>query len=302
MTVKGFVFDIQRFSIHDGPGIRTTVFLKGCPLRCQWCHNPEGLRPRQELSYDAARCICCGACSAACPNQAHQITGEGHLFLRDRCEQCGACASACAPEALTWVGKIYDVEDVLKVVRRDRPFYETGGGGMTLSGGEPTMQHDFALALAQAAHREGIHVAMETCGHADAEKLLAYVEPVDLFLFDVKELDARLHREFTGVGNERIIDNLRALDAAGAQLILRCPLIPGKNLREQHFLGIAALANSLTHVLGIELEPYHPLGLHKSERVGMDSPYENDRIMERMEAEAGLAILEANTKIPAKIS
>jgi pyruvate formate lyase activating enzyme len=266
--MTGRIFDIQRFSVHDGPGIRTTVFLKGCPLRCAWCHNPEGISPRPQLAFDPRRCIGCGYCFRVCRRGAHRMAEGRHVLDRDVCEACGTCVAECYAEALEFIGREVSVADVMAEVRADRPFYETSGGGLTLSGGEPLAQIDFAEAVLRAAAAEGIHAAIETCGHAPWPSFERVRPLVGLFLYDWKETDPGRHKEFTGVSNELIRANLRTLYAAGARILLRCPIVPGLNDREDHFAGIASLCRQMPALLGVELLPYHRLGLGKIERLG----------------------------------
>jgi pyruvate formate lyase activating enzyme len=245
--MNGNIFDIQRFCTSDGPGIRTTVFFKGCPLKCLWCHNPESQKKEQQI-----------------------------MFYPEKCKGCGRCKNAdenfvCYNDARRLCGKTVTVDEVMETVLRDKIFYENSGGGVTLSGGEPLYQAAFALDILKAAKGKNIHTAIETCGFATKEDLLAVAEYTDLFLFDYKETNAALHREFTGVDNSVIIENLRLLDSHGKQTILRCPIIPGCNNRHEHYEGIAALANSLDHVLGIEIEPYHSLGESKYTALGRET-------------------------------
>lgn len=270
------VFDIQKFSIHDGPGIRTTVFLKGCPLRCLWCHNPESRSPRPELFFNPEKCLSCGACVEACPRQAHRVPPEGgHLLDRSRCTVCGTCATLCPASALELCGKSMRLSEVLSEVRKDRAFYENSGGGMTLSGGEPMMQFEFVRALCEAAKRApGIpNIAVESCGFAPVEHYRELLPWIDLFLFDVKTLDPEKHRRYTGVPLEPILRTLRFLDDSGAAISLRCPLIPGWNDSEEEQRKIAELANTLRHVRSIDLEPYHPLGEAKARRLGKEPEF-----------------------------
>jgi pyruvate formate lyase activating enzyme len=268
--VTGRIFDIQRFSIHDGPGIRTTVFFKGCPLRCRWCHNPEGVRPEPQLSFQADLCIGCGECLSVCPNAVHVVTDDGeHVLERDRCTVCGRCAEACPSRALEVVGREADVAEIIEEVLRDSVFYETSGGGMTLSGGEPLMQIDLAEALLRAADEAGLHCAVETCGHVEYCCFQTVLPYVALFLYDVKETDPERHREFTGVPNDLILANLRRLHDDGARILVRCPIVPGFNDRPDHFAALARLSESLPRLLGFEIMPYHRLGSSKLRRLGL---------------------------------
>ena len=271
-TRTGRVFDIQRYSIHDGPGIRTTVFLKGCPLQCLWCHNPEGISPEPLLSFTPDRCINCGACVDACPNRAHAMDPQkGHVLLRDRCSVSGECASVCHSRALEIVGTDMSADDVLDRALRDRLFFETSGGGITLSGGEPLLQAAFAEALLEGAKNAGVHTAVETCGHVDFARFARVMPHTDLFLYDIKETDETLHRKHTGVAGTRILDNLRALHEAGASVLVRLPIVPGLNDRQDHFERVASIVKPLPRLLGVEVMPYHGLGAGKRRRFGMES-------------------------------
>jgi len=274
MSETGRVFEFQRFSLHDGPGIRTTVFLQGCPLRCVWCHNPEGIPTHPLISFQVERCVGCGHCFNLCPQGAHAIVEGLHLLDRERCEVCGTCVDGCYARAIEGVGRPMSVAQVLEVVRRDRPFYQASGGGLTLSGGEPALQIGFVLALLQAARDEGIHCCVETCGFGPAEHFAALLPLVDLFLFDLKEMDEERHRAFTGVPNRPILENLRLLHNRGACLRLRLPLVPGYNARPDHFAAVAELVRALPNLEGVELMPYHRLGADKRKRLGLEEGVE----------------------------
>lgn len=266
--ISGIVFNIQKFSINDGRGMRTTVFLKGCPLNCVWCHNPESREKSAEISFIAEKCIGCGYCFRVCPRGCHVMKDGKHEFNRDLCARCGLCAKECYAQALEAVGKSMTVAEVMEEVEKDRPFYETSGGGMTLSGGEPMMQCEFSKALLRAAKAREINTALETCGYAPFDRYAGILDDVDLFLYDCKETDPALHKKFMGVDNTLILRNMFAIDERGKQVILRCPIIPGLNDRDDHFAGIAATANKLKHIVEIHVLPYHPLGESKSGRIG----------------------------------
>ena len=239
----GLVFDIQKFSIHDGPGIRTTVFLKGCPLRCAWCHNPESKDTGIELSFLPDKCINCGYCFRVCPNGCHIMDGGRHVLLRDRCEVCGKCTEECYAQALELVGKEMTIDEVITEVLKDKPFYDTSGGGMTISGGEPLAQAGFTKALLKRAKDDGLHTCIETSGHGKTDHLRSMIPLIDIFLFDYKATDPGVHREFVGTGNTLILENLGLLNDAEVEIYLRCPMVPGINADEEHLSGIADSAN-----------------------------------------------------------
>ncbi|MBE6703359.1 MAG: glycyl-radical enzyme activating protein [Ruminococcaceae bacterium] len=245
--MNGTIFNIQRFCTNDGPGIRTTVFFKGCPLSCLWCHNPESQRGEREILFYKEKCSGCGRCK--------EMTVEDTDFL-------------CYNDAKRICGKSVTVTEVLEEVLKDRLFYENSGGGLTLSGGEPLAQPAFAAALLKGAKEAGLHTAIETCGFT-SERVIREIAPVvDLFLFDFKETNPTLHKQFTGVDNARILENLRLLDSINKESILRCPIIPGCNDRPEHYEGICRLANELRHLRQIEIEPYHSLGEGKYAALG----------------------------------
>ena len=266
----GFIFDIRRFSIHDGPGIRTTVFFKGCPLSCRWCHNPESQGEGRAVMFRETRCMGCGECLAACPEGAI-------LWLEDmpatdllRCEVCGGCVEICPTGARELVGRNWDVAEVMAALRRDTPFYDESGGGVTLSGGEPLHQPGFTKVLLQACKGEDIHTALDTCGYASWETLDEIRPYVDLFLYDIKIMDERLHTQYTGISNRLILENLIRLARLGHKIILRVPLIHGITDGEENITAIAELARSLPGIQRIDLLPYHDAARLKYHRLGRE--------------------------------
>lgn len=267
-NVKGNIHDLLRCSIHDGPGIRTTVFMKGCPLRCLWCHNPESQETYPELSYSPEKCIGCGKCAEACKHGCHAVKENPHYFDRTNCGRCFACLEVCYKGALKRVGDLKTVDQVLTEVLKDRSYYEESGGGVTISGGEPTMQPVFLKALLKRAKEEGLHTCVETCGQASFDVYLSILEFVDIFLYDFKETDPKLHKRYTGVTHERILDNLFALDGRNAATILRCPIVPGLNDDKEHLKGIAKIASGLDNIIEVNVMPYHPYGNTKGVHVG----------------------------------
>ncbi|MCD6508039.1 glycyl-radical enzyme activating protein [Candidatus Poribacteria bacterium] len=268
----GMIFDIKRFAVHDGPGIRTTVFLKGCPLRCLWCHNPEGISRRPQLVFTPQRCIGCGRCLDLCPQGVHSFVDSRHLIEWERCLGCGICVEECYSEALRIAGREVSVEEVMDEVLSDRPFYETSGGGMTLSGGEPLVQPRFALALLQAAKGEGIHTALDTSGFAPWEHLEELLPYTDLVLYDLKHMDEGRHMALTGVSNGRILENLRRLDSVGKRIWIRIPLVPGYNDEDSNYHALGRFLSDLKNVEKIQILTYHKLAESKYESIGRRYP------------------------------
>lgn len=273
LAVQGLLLDIDRFASHDGPGIRTTVFLKGCPLSCIWCHSPESRLHCPELIYQEGRCTACGLCLDECPQQALRIDGSGDKAVahldRTRCDACGRCVEVCYPGALKLAGRLVTVGEVVTQVAKDIPYFRSSGGGVTLSGGEPTRQAHFAYHFLKACQERGIHTAMETTGYAQWETLSALATVTDLFLYDIKCVDDEAHRRFTGVSNRVILDNLQKLAAQDCAIHIRVPCIPTINdspaqiAATAHFVAGCGLAQ-------IVLLPYNGAAGAKYEWLGRD--------------------------------
>lgn len=268
---RGVLFDIMRFAIHDGPGIRTTVFFKGCDLRCWWCHNPEGRAAEPELFFTATRCRMCGRCVPACPNKCHTIDGTRHVINREHCAVCGRCVQACPADALRIAGRSVTAGAVIDEVLEDRHYYATSSGGMTLSGGEPTNQPAFAKALLTLAKHHGIHTAVETNGTGDWDAYNSLIGLTDVFLFDLKQSEENVLQQATGASHERVRGILKRLSDAGASIIIRCPIIPQANAEDDgHWRRVAKIAGELHGVIAIEVLAYHRLWIGKSEGVGAE--------------------------------
>jgi pyruvate formate lyase activating enzyme len=267
MDLTGTVFDIKRYALHDGPGIRTTVFLKGCPLRCPWCHNPEGVSPAPEFMWWEVRCLGCRACEQACPRGAISFPGAAPAVDHTACDMCGACARACYPHALEIAGCKMTVGEVLAEVEKDAVFYGRSGGGVTFSGGEPLMQPEFLKELLKECKRLGIHRAVDTSGHADREVMLSVMNDVDLFLYDIKVMDEGAHEGLTGVSNSVILDNLRMLVEHGKRVAVRFAVIPGVNDSAENVDALGAFVASLGDGCEVHPLPYHRAGAEKSGRL-----------------------------------
>jgi pyruvate formate lyase activating enzyme len=266
MTVKLPVANIQRFSTQDGPGVRTTVFFKGCSLRCVWCHNPEMLRERTEILYTPQNCMACGACAAACNTKAHSFDEAGlHLFDSARCGGCFACVGICP--AIEPVGERQTVDQIMECIRRDEAFYGTTGG-VTLSGGEPLLYMDGCLEILRRSKKLGYSTVVDTSGHFDLPVSDELIRLTDLFLWDYKLTDPNKHKAYTGVSNDGILRNLIMMDKKGAVTRLRCIVIKGINTETAHWHGVAEVYRSLRHCTGIDLIPYHPYGNSKNKRLG----------------------------------
>jgi len=268
--MSGVVFDIAKVCLRDGPGIRTTVFLKGCMLSCPWCHNPESIDPNPQLFFRQARCTGCQTCEKICKHNVHKFLPEHELAFK-QCTLCGQCIAQCQSHALTIMGKHMTVEQVMAEVLADMPFYQASGGGMTLSGGEPLYQAEFSLALLKAAKAQGINTAIETSGYGETEKLEKIIPFVDYFLFDYK-INPKYYQKFTGVAFAVIERNLELLNQYNMHVILRCPIVPGVNDNDSHRQEIAALAQKYKCIKSVEMLPYHALGASKAVCVGKFKP------------------------------
>ena len=267
----GLITHIQRFSVHDWPGIRTTVFLKGCQMHCPWCHNPETYRRQSEIQVFPDRCIGCRACAAVCFQWAHEFTAAGHVYHRDRCIVCGKCADECYARSLVRVGESRTAESVLAEILADRQFYGPTGGA-TLSGGEPLLQAEFTREILELCRREAIHTAIETNLAWPWPVVDPLVPLVDIFLVDIKIMDDAAHRAWTGVSNRPALDNLRRLDSLDKPLVIRTPVVAGVNDRPEQIGAIADFLATLRNVHGYELLPYHPLGTGKYISLGLEGP------------------------------
>jgi pyruvate formate lyase activating enzyme len=269
-SISGIVFNIQRFSLHDGPGIRTTVFFKGCNLRCAWCHNPESFRKEPQISIDFNKCNACGKCTLVCPEGVHHIKDGTHTFNAEACKLCGACVEACPVNAISIIGKDYTAQEVINLVKKDRKYYERSGGGVTYSGGEATYQYEFLLQLLILSKQENLHVCLETNGMVTEKHLREISNYVDLFLYDFKHYDDELHMEYTGASNQQILKNLAILNQLAKPVILRCPIIPGINDTSSHFEAIQSLKQKYDNMKQVELMAYHEIGISKWCSLGYD--------------------------------
>ena len=265
--LRGRIARISRSAVHDGPGVRTVVFFKGCPLRCAWCHSPEMQAVDAEVLLQQHRCICCGACLGACEHVAARLQADGPAIDRARCTRCGDCAAVCPSGARELHGASMDAESVMAAIRRDVPFYDSSGGGVTFSGGEPLLQPTLLAALLARCRAEGVRAAVETCGLAPREAALRALKHSPLFLYDVKLVDNDRHRVATGASNAPILANLRALAERHAVIVIRFPLVPGVTDDEQNVRDVAALAASVG-VTRIDVLPYHRAGVAKYGRLG----------------------------------
>ena len=263
------IFDIKRYAINDGPGIRLTIFFKGCPLSCAWCHNPESISSKQQKLFTKAKCIGCGECVKVCPLGAVTMTAEGPITDPRQCNLCGACAEVCPTRAIEMSGRQYEIEELMEIVEKERPFFEQSDGGVTISGGEPLLHPEYLLELLKTCGQNRIHRVIDTSGFCAPETLLEVARETDLFLYDLKTIDDGLHRRFAGVSNRRILDNLRLLASSGAEIAIRIPVIGGVNADEA---SASALADFITSLEGdervVHLLPYHGIAAGKHMKLG----------------------------------
>jgi len=271
---KGIVFNVEKYAIHDGPGIRTTVFFKGCPLRCWWCHNPEGQSRSFELVYRHRRCIECGECVKSCTRKALAYLSKQVVIDRKRCTVCGVCAQKCPSEALSIVGKKMSVEEVTKIIERDMPFYNESRGGVTFSGGEPLLQPDFLEALLKECIKRDINTVLDTSGYAPPNIVDRFCRKVDLFLYDIKIMDDSKHKKYTGMSNKLILKNAQRIVKNGSRLAVSLPIIPLINDDEENIEKTGEFLASLKNVEWVSLLPYHKIGVEKYENLG--KPYRLD--------------------------
>ena len=267
MEAKAMLMDVKRFAVHDGPGIRTTLFLKGCSLRCIWCHNPEGIRREKQLACYDHKCLQCGECAKVCPAGAHRLTEAGHSFIRENCIGCGSCEKVCLGGALTLFGRQIDVEEAYRIATEDAIFYRDTGG-VTVSGGEPLLNPDFVCALFTKLKANGFHTAVDTCGNVPWESFAKVLPVTDLFLYDIKHIDPEAHRKLTGADNRRILENLRKLSESGAKIEVRMPLVPQSNDSGETLRGIGTFLKDL-NISRMKVLPYHSMARSKYAALGM---------------------------------
>lgn len=268
----GVITTVQRMSIHDGPGIRSTVFMKGCNFRCRWCHNPETWSMKKELQYISSKCIDCGACMALCPDQAIKIESSHHMIDRNVCSLCGICSANCPAGAIDLVGTQYSPESLLETVLLDKVFYDTSGGGVTISGGEPFLQYGFLKEFLGLCRKEGLHTAVETNLSLSWGILAGFVGDVSLWMCDLKSMDDSKHKEWTGVGNESVLENIKKLSESGADMLVRTPVVPGFNDTDEDIRRICSFLSGLGSAVRYELLPFHTLGFGKFDDLGIHNP------------------------------
>lgn len=286
--MKGQIFNIMKYAVHDGPGIRTTVFLKGCPLNCWWCHNPESQELNPQLTFFPNRCIGCMDCVSACKENAISIVDGKVVTDLSKCKNNGDCTLVCFAEAREMAGKSMSVDEVVKEILKDKIFYDESGGGVTFSGGEPLMQSKFLLEVLKKVKDLGIHTTLDTCGFATKEVLEEVSQYIDLFLFDLKHMDNDKHEKYTGVTNNLILENLTLLDNMGKDIVIRVPVIPGFNDKKEELEDLKAFISSLQNIKEVNLLPYHSIGQEKYNRIGKE--YKMKDVKEPSDEDMGFAL------------
>jgi len=267
--MKARVIEIKRFAVHDGDGIRTTLFLKGCPLACVWCHNPEGIGSAPQLAYMEDKCIGCGSCVSGCPSGAHSVKDGLHIFEREKCIGCGKCEEECPVNALKFYGREMSVEELLPLLTEDREFYENSGGGVTLSGGECLCHPDFCAELLARLKEQGIHTAVDTCGAVSREAIDKVMPYTDVFLYDVKAIDGGIHKKCTGRDNALILENLKYIDGCGKQIEVRYPYVPDYNSGEAEKIG--EFLSGLKNLTAVRVLAYHKYAGSKYSSLDMEN-------------------------------
>jgi pyruvate formate lyase activating enzyme len=290
---ESLIFDIKRYAINDGPGIRVVIFFKGCNLHCAWCHNPEGISSKIEKMYAPTKCIKCGSCVDACPENAITLTTEGISTDPDLCKLCGKCAEVCPTKAIEMSGKVMSVSEIIEIIEKERIFFDQSGGGVTFSGGEPLVHTKMLIKLLDECGKRGIHRAVDTAGSVSTESIMEVAKRTDLFLYDLKMMDSGLHRKWINAGNEKILNNLKVLAEAGKHIIIRIPLIGGVNDSEEN---IAQTAEFILELAGekklVHLLPYHAIAENKYMKLGKSDDFEklkepNKETLERAIAKFG---------------
>lgn len=296
--MEGYIFDIKHFAVHDGPGIRTTVFLKGCPLKCVWCHNPESISNKKQLGYIEHKCVNCGRCTLVCPNGAHYMDENNvHKFNREKCMLCGLCVDACYGKNLILYGKNATVDEIIDELLEDKDFYDSSNGGVTLSGGECLLQPSFCAELLERLKKEGIHTAVDTCGFVSKDALDKVMPHTDLFLYDMKAFDEDVHIKCTGQSNKIILENLRYLDQNNQKIEIRIPFVPQYNDNQMEKIG--TFLATLKNIVGVRILPYHNFAGTKYKSLDMENTLpprlpDNDELEMAKEAisKSGLKVLE----------
>ena len=290
--MQGYIFDIKKFAVHDGHGIRTTVFFKGCPLRCIWCHNPEGIYHKKQLGYLSHKCVHCGACAGVCPSAAQTLDSEHvHHFDRSKCVLCGKCVTVCRSRALALYGRYVTVDEILPTLLQDRDFFEESNGGVTLSGGEALLQAEFCLELLKRLKGEGIDTSVDTCGFVPAEAIRNVLPYTDTFLYDLKHMDSEAHRRLTGQPNELILSNLRLIGDMGGKVEIRVPLIPDYNDAPENIHAMGKFLKDLPCIQRIKVLPYHDFARTKYTSLDMQDTMPHVRIPENEDLEKAAAML-----------